>query len=60
MGYKLPIVARSCILICGMCDFAARDSKVQIKEEIAAIILLDINKRRMEKGKIDDGRPGDG
>ena len=38
-----------------MCDFAGCDSKVQIKEEIAAIILFDIleedGKRENRRGK---------
>ena len=61
MGHKLPIVVRSPARFQygGMCDFAGCDSKVQIKEEIAAIILFDIL-RRIEKGKIDEGRPGSG
>ena len=44
MGHKLPIVARSTARFQygGMCDFAGCDSKVQIKEEIAAIIVFDI------------------
>ena len=57
MGHKLPIVVRSPARFQygGMCDFAGCDSKVQIKEEIAAIILFDLleenGKRVKRRGK---------
>ena len=61
MGNNLHIVAplTARFQYGGMCDFSGCDSKVQIKEEIAVIILFDILKR-IEKGKIDEGRPGSG
>ena len=57
MGHNLHIVARltARFQYGGMCDFAGCDSKVQIKEEIAAIILFDIleedGKRENRRGK---------
>ena len=59
--HKFPIVTSSTARFQygEMCDFAGSVSKFPINEEIADITLFDISEED-GKGKIDEGRPGDG